>query len=69
MALRRGEFRTVFTEKSVYGYEMVTDSERITVYLNAGCEEMKIPVCGRVLMEKNHRGGILGENGYIITIA
>lgn len=69
IALRRGEFRTLFTEKSVYGYELRHESERIAVYLNAGHEEMKIPVCGNVLAEKNFRNGMLGENGYIITIA
>lgn len=69
IALRRGEFRTVLTEKGVYGYELIYDSERITVYMNAGCESIKIPVCGKILMEKNFRDGVLGENGYIITIA
>lgn len=69
IALRRGEFRTVFTEKGVYGYELCHASERITVYMNSGSEETKIPVSGKILMKKNFRDGMLGENGYVITIA
>lgn len=69
IALRRGEFRTVFTEKGVYGYELCHASERITVYMNSGSEETKIPVSGKTLMKKNFRDGMLGENGYVITIA
>ena len=69
VALRRGEFRTVLTEKGVYGYALCHADERITVYLNAGRESIKISVSGQILTEKNFRDGKLGENGYIVTIA
>ena len=69
IALRRGEFRTVFTQKSVYGYRLCHESECVTVYMNAGSEGIKIPVSGTVLAEKNFRDGILVENGYIITVS
>ena len=68
VALRRGTFRTLLAEKGVYGYALDHEAERITVYLNAGGEESKIPVQGTVLMQKNHRDGVLGENGYVICV-
>lgn len=68
IALRRGEFHTVFTEKGVYGYELRHSNERVTVYMNAGAEAMRIAACGNILAEKNFRDGVLGENGYIITV-
>lgn len=68
-ALRRGSFRTVFTEGMAYGYELCCEEETIGVYLNAGSESVIIPAGGDVIIEKNFRNGRLGENGYLVRMA
>lgn len=65
-ALRRGEFRTVEVEGSLYCYERTLDGQTVRITMNAGAGALPVKAAGKPLLQKSYEHGLLGENGYLI---
>ena len=65
-ALRRGEFRTVEAEGSLYCYERTLDGQIVRITMNAGAGALPVKAAGKLLLQKSYAHGLLGENGYLI---
>ena len=66
IALRRGSYRLLEAREQLLVFERSLGEEKITVALNAGEKEQRLPAAGRVLLEEGWENGRLSGFGFVV---
>ena len=66
IALRRGSYRLLEAREQFLVFERSLGEEKITVALNAGEKEQRLPAAGRVLLEEGWENGRLSGFGFVV---
>ena len=62
----RGEYETILTEGSAYGFRRYDDNVAVTIYMN-NCEKpLPVESKGSIILSKNYDNGTISEYGYLV---
>ena len=62
----RGEYETILTEGSAYGFRRYDDNVAVTIYMNNGEKPLPVESEGSIILSKNYDNGTISEYGYLV---